>query len=93
MQPVDLTIYIKKFPQIKFSCNVTFHKENEIWRKTREFQHCNVNGKERTASIIVYDNDPVNPSVPQGMILRIIREESGLWVNSYETNCRDVALK
>lgn len=61
--------------------------------RDRAVAHSDVNCKERTSSVIVYDNDPVNPSIPLGMLLCVMREDSGLWGNSCKTNYRDAVLK
>lgn len=47
-------------------------------RQPRVFTCSNANGKEGIPSVTVYDNAPVNPFIPQEMLLRIVREESGL---------------
>lgn len=62
-------------------------REDKMWRKTeaRAFVHSDANGKERTASVIVY-NCLVNPPTPQGMLPWVMREDSGLWGNISKTS-------
>lgn len=44
-------------------------------RQPMEFPCSNANVKNNTASVTVCDNDPVNPFIPQEILLWIIREE------------------
>ena len=70
-------------------------EETEMLRKTeaRAFVHSKANGKERTASVIVYENCPVSPSTPQGMLPWVMGEDSGLWGNSSNTSSKRCGTK